>query len=124
MEKKKLGEIGEKIAEEYLRKKGYKILEKNYIPKKIKPFFGEIDIIAQKGETIIFVEVKTTSSLIKIKGEEKVNFVKIKKIKKTAEFFLTERKLLDCLWQIDVISIEILKDEKRAKLYHFENIPC
>ncbi len=122
MEKKKLGEIGEKIAEEYLKKKGYKILEKNYIPKKIKPFFGEIDIVAQKGETIIFVEVKTTSSLIK--GEEKVNFIKIKKIKKTAEFFLTERRLLDCFWQIDVISIEILKDEKRAKLYHFENILC
>ena len=50
---KQKGDIGEKFTERYLKKSGYKILERNYRQK-----CGEIDIIAQKGEYIIFTEVK------------------------------------------------------------------
>lgn len=122
MKKKELGKLGEKIAEGYLKKKGYKILEKNYIPKRIRPFPGEIDIVAEKKNTIVFVEVKVSSSFIK--GEEKINSEKIKKIKKTAEFFLIEKKLLDCCWEIDIISIEVFEKRKKAKVYHLKNISC
>jgi len=56
---KKLGAAGEKAAVKYLKKKKYKILEKNYTCP-----FGEADIIARDGEDIVFVEVKTRTSLI------------------------------------------------------------
>ena len=48
------GKAGEKLASNYLKNRGYRILEENY-----KVSFGEIDIIAQKGEFLVFVEVKT-----------------------------------------------------------------
>ena len=54
---KQKGDIGEKFTERYLKKNGYKILERNYRQK-----CGEIDIIAQKGEYIIFTEVKTRAA--------------------------------------------------------------
>ena len=54
---KTLGSKGEDIAEEFLRRKGFRILEKNY-----KTFVGEIDIIALDGETVVFVEVKTRAN--------------------------------------------------------------
>lgn len=56
---KRLGASGEKAALKYLKKKKYKILEKNYTCP-----FGEADIIARDGEDIVFVEVKTRSSLL------------------------------------------------------------
>ena len=54
---KTLGSKGEDFAVEFLRHKGFRILEKNY-----KTFIGEIDIIAQDGETMVFVEVKTRAN--------------------------------------------------------------
>lgn len=56
-QKQKTGEKGEAIAERHLKKKGYKILERNYRTK-----LGEIDIIAKDKKTIVFVEVKTRRS--------------------------------------------------------------
>lgn len=119
---KKLGEIGEKIAENYLKKKGYQILDKNYvfrIPGDLQK--GEIDIVAKKGDTISFVEVKTLKDpKFEIFPEEKVNFSKMKKLLVAAESWLIKNKIpLDSKWQIDVISILIKGKEK--KIFHFEN---
>ena len=55
--KKLLGRAGEKLAVDFLKKKGFKILKTNY-----KTVVGEIDIIAQDREYIVFIEVKTRSS--------------------------------------------------------------
>ncbi len=52
-----LGKTGEKIAQKYLVEKGYKVLATNYRSRR-----GEIDIICQDGETVVFVEVKTRTS--------------------------------------------------------------
>ena len=54
--KQKTGATGESIAEEFLQRKGYKIIEKNYRRK-----WGEIDIIAEKGNEVRFIEVKAVS---------------------------------------------------------------
>lgn len=120
-----LGSLGEKIASEYLEKKGYKILDKNYLPKFISgPLRGEIDIIAERENTISFIEVKTLKDNFG-KGfspEQKVNFAKQKKILKAAENWLIEKKIpLDSKQQIDVISIEIDSDSNKAKIRHFKN---
>jgi putative endonuclease len=128
MDKKQLGVLGERIAENYLKKKGYKILEKNYIERLISgPVRGEIDIIAQKSSIINFVEVKTLAKddggrFSIISPEDKVNFQKQKKIIETAERWLMEKKIpLDTKWQIDVIGIEINLPLKKAKIRHFPN---
>jgi putative endonuclease len=52
-----LGSKGESLAVQFLKTKGYKIISKNY-----KTSIGEIDIIAQDGETVVFIEVKTRAN--------------------------------------------------------------
>ncbi len=120
--KQKLGKRGEEIAKNYLKKKGYKILDKNYkfqIPGDLQR--GEIDIVAKKGDTICFVEVKTLKDpKIEILPEEKINFSKKKKLILAAESWLIKNKIpLDSKWQIDVISVIVEKE--KVKISHFEN---
>jgi len=122
---KKVGVMGEKIVSEYLKKKGYNILNRNYSPRWISgPLRGEIDIIAQKNNIVSFVEVKTLKDNFD-KGfspEQKVDFSKQRKILKTAESWLMEKKIpLDSKWQIDVVSVEINSDSQKAKIRHFPN---
>jgi putative endonuclease len=119
---KKIGKIGEEIAVKFLKEKGYQILDRNYrfqIPGDLQR--GEIDIVAKKGDTICFVEVKTLKDpKIEIFPEEKVNFSKTKKLILTAESWLIKNKIpLNSKWQIDVISVLIKGKEK--KISHFEN---
>lgn len=122
MNTKQTGNFGERIAEKYLKNKGYKILDRNYyfrIPG--NPQKGEIDIIAKKGEIISFVEVKLLRDpAMLISPEEKVNFSKMRKLIKTAESWLFKKKIpLNTKWQIDILAIEIRGG--KAKISHFEN---
>lgn len=125
MERKQLGNFGEKIAENYLKNKRYKILDKNYsfrVPG--NPQKGEIDIIARKEKTISFIEVKTLrkEECGAFFPEEKVDFLKQKKIIRTAEIWLSKNKIpLNSKWQIDIIAIETDRENK-IKINHFENI--
>jgi putative endonuclease len=126
MNTKELGALGEKVAINYLKKRGYKILDKNYSPKFVSgPQRGEIDIIAKKDDIISFIEVKTLTSggqTSRISPEEKVDYSKQKKLIKMAENWLMEKKVaLDSPWQIDVVSIRIDSDSKKAKIQHFQN---
>lgn len=110
----RLGEWGEEIVKKYFIKKGYKILNSNY-----KNYFGEIDIIAKLKSKIIFIEVKTRTNRKFGLPEEAVNFIKQKKLIKTAEKYILE----NCLkneYQIDVVSVEKCAGEK-IKLRHFKN---
>ncbi len=126
-DRKKLGMRGEEIAANYLKKQGYKILEKNW-------FFrwgnnntskGEIDIIAKKQGIIVFVEVKTIYENENFQPEQRVNFRKKQKLIKLAQIWLTQNKIpLDAKYQIDVIGIEINPYTEKEKINHFENAIC
>ena len=83
MKNNALGEIGERKAAEYLRRHGYVIKEKNY-----RCRAGEIDIIAQKAEFIVFVEVKSRKNASFAEAREFVNYSKQQKIIKTAMLWL------------------------------------
>jgi len=129
MTKKEIGKLGEQIACNFLKKKGYQILERNFFLKIPKgPQIGEIDIVAKKKNTFHFIEVKTLVRSNKEKNclispEQKVNFKKKKKIIKTAENWLRKRKIsFKIPWQIDIISIKINLDLKKAKISHFKNV--
>ncbi len=121
---KDLGIFGENLAIKYLKKKGYKILDKNFFfQTKNGPKLGEIDVIAKKEGKISFLEIKTLSCAGKIEPEEKVNFIKRQKIEKVAQIWLDKNDYRDdCEWQIDVISIILNSDQKTAKIVHFKNI--
>lgn len=98
MNTKILGGIGEAQAENYLKQKGYDILERNF-----RSHIGEIDIIAGKKDEIIFVEVKARSSNRFGRPVEAVNYHKQFKIKKTAESYLLAQKKYFSKIRFDVI---------------------
>lgn len=79
----KFGLLAEKISIIFLRLKGYKILEWRY-----KTYFGEIDIIAQKSQIIIAVEVKARKSKVPI--EEILRHQQVNRIKKATQFFISQ----------------------------------
>jgi len=115
--KKTIGNFGESEAVLYLRKKGYKILECNYNVRG-----GEIDIVTQKGEYVVFVEVKTRKNDQLGTGAEAVTYTKRQRIIKAAQHYLL--KIGNCDVRFDVVevtgSIENGKF-KLQKLNHIEN---
>ncbi len=124
MNSRRVGNFGEKIAENYLKNKEYQILDRNYSSKSFSgPQRGEIDIVVKKNDIISFIEVKTLRLVQNepFSPEEKVDFSKQRKLVKTAESWLMKKKIpLNSKWQIDVIAIELNSNQK-AKINHFEN---
>ena len=84
--KKVLGRRGEKLAEEYLKAQGYKILHKNY-----RTPFGEADLIAEDGDEVVFAEVKTRTSDEYGTPAEAVVAAKRRRYKRIAQFYWMER---------------------------------
>lgn len=99
--KKILGAVGEKSAVNFLKKQGYKILEKNF-----KTRVGEIDIIAKDGEEIVFVEVKTRTSDNFGEPSEAVNHKKQEKYHYVAEQYLLKKGLQEAICRFDVIEVK------------------
>ena len=99
MDKKTLGSWGEDKAANYLRRRGYKILERNFSCR-----FGEIDIIASKGGYLAFVEVKLRKDAAFAQAREFVDRAKQKRIITAAELWLS-RHDLDLQPRFDVIEL-------------------
>lgn len=117
--KRELGDMGERLVQAYLIKRGYQILQKNYL----KPY-GEIDIVASNKGVLVFIEVKTR--VIKEKGyippEASVGYFKSRKIVRTAEVYLMEKRIPEnTFWRIDVVSVDLNYTTRKAKIRHFEN---
>lgn len=110
MNKRAVGIFGEVLAKSYLEQKGYKILETNY-----KTSYGEADIIASINRTIVFVEVKSRTTVAYGNPSEAVNRVKIKKYVMLALCYM--KKFAD-IYDVRFDIIEITADEK---IEHIEN---
>ncbi len=113
LDARQLGIYGELIAARYLRKKGYVVLQNNF-----RSSFGEIDLIVEKDDTIVFVEVKARDSSSTQRPMEAVNISKQQKIKKTSLVYLsTLEKEVNVRY--DVIEILVTtKVVKNVKLNH------
>ncbi|MGN1058810.1 MAG: YraN family protein [Clostridia bacterium] len=111
MSTQQIGQAGEKAACRHLKQKGYKILTRNYQKAEGK-IIGEIDIIAQKGDTVAFVEVKTRSSEAFGLPCEFVTKSKQQKIIRTAYTYIMEHRL-DANYSFDVI--EVLHDGRKIQ---------
>jgi putative endonuclease len=123
--KKQLGDLGEKIATNYLKKKGYQIIEQNYV--NIGGIrLGEIDIIAndEKKNELIFVEVKTREfqKYGDTLPEENVDYRKMRKLERIAYFYLQQKKLLSHNYRFDVIAVWVDRGTRIAKVKHIKSI--
>ncbi len=111
-----VGKIGEVKAAEYLMKNGYRIREKNYRCRS-----GEIDIVAERSEYIVFVEVKArVATGDHISPLISITKAKRNRIRKLGEIFLNHRKIDGYQPRFDVIGITFT-DESRFELEHIEN---
>jgi putative endonuclease len=108
-----LGKEGEKLAEEFLLKNGYQILEKNWRFKK-----AEVDIIAKKNEILAVIEVKTRSSNYFGNPQDFVNQKKIKLLVEAIDQYVISKEL-DLEVRFDIIAI--LKNNNSYEIEHLED---
>ncbi len=108
---KSIGDLGEKIAEEYLINIGYKILDKNFRYKT-----GEIDLIGKDNKYIVFVEVKTRTSSYFGFPCEAVTLAKQQKIYRTAEIYILQRKLFNSNFRFDVVEVFLSNMQRDYKI--------
>ena len=102
-----IARFGEDKACEYLKKLGFKIIERNF-----RRGYGEIDIVAIDKDVLVFVEVKTRTSSFYGTPLEAITYWKLKALIKTAEFYkLTHPKLPESL-RIDAVSVALLGGNK------------
>ncbi len=111
----KKGKAGEELAVAFLKNIGHRICKTNY-----QKASGEIDLITQEGDTLVFVEVKYRKNLDYGFPREAVNRTKQKRIAKTALWYIKEQQLDDVNIRFDVIEIYYCSDGEQV-INHFEN---
>ena len=115
MNKRKIGKRGELIAENYLKKKRYKIVCKNFYTRK-----GEIDIVAKKDREMVFVEVKLRNSNLYGTPAMSINHKKLKHMKIAAAIFLALNKANKCGIRFDVI--EVMRKNGGYSVNHIKQV--
>ncbi len=111
------GRKGEDITADYLRKNGFIIFKRNYHSR-----FGEIDIIAEKGNLLLFVEVKTRGENPLVSGAEAVDANKQNRLRLTAAEFIRKTHLeYEC--RFDVSEVFVVEDNNgtKYKLNYIQN---
>jgi putative endonuclease len=110
-EKKELGKKGEEVALRFLKEKGYRIIEKNYVCK-----MGEMDIIAKEKDTLTFIEVKTRTSTEFGPPQLAITPSKQRQLSKVALSYLNKKQLKDVKARFDVVAILLGKKGEEIEL--------
>lgn len=121
------GELGENIACKFLMKQGFNIIERNYTKK-----WGEIDIIAKKGEKLYFIEVKSVSREIlpikdiknnlsdineEYRAEDNMHPWKLKRLSRTIQTYILSKNVSDeTEWQVDLLVVYLDLNSKKARI--------
>jgi len=116
MNRQEVGKIGEKLAQKFLKRKGYHICETNF-----RCRTGEIDIIAKQKDYLVFVEVRTKSNLDFGTPEESITQHKKGKIINSALTYISTHQNLPPLWRIDVVAVEVDQKGKTKRIELIEN---
>jgi putative endonuclease len=114
MKRHRIGAWGEEIASQYLESKGYRIRARNWRTQE-----GEVDLVAEEGETIVFVEVKTRTSKDFGWPEESITPVKRRRLQRVALAYLLDQDLSDIFWRIDVVAIDRTSSGAVERLEHY-----
>lgn len=116
MKRRDTGLLGEKLAQDFLKKRGYDILETNY-----RTPDGEVDIIAKQRETLVFVEVRTKKSLNFGTPEESITPTKMERLRLVAQHYRQTHEDLPASWRIDVVAVVMDKRSKAQRISLIEN---
>jgi putative endonuclease len=110
------GDRGERAAEKFLRRLGYKIVARN-----VRNRLGEIDILALDGRTLVFVEVKTRKSDAAGNPAEAVTEAKQKQLVRAASAYLTSQGLHGQPVRFDVVTVIWPERERTPEITHFKH---
>lgn len=110
------GARAERIAEDFLRKKGYEILDRNY-----RSQAGEIDIIARYHDCLIFVEVRSKKDSAFGMPEESISSVKKERLISLADAYIQSCNIEPNSWRIDVIAMEFAHNNRITRINHIIN---
>lgn len=105
------GKLGEDLATEFLKKQGYKILERNF-----RKGYGEIDIIAIDHDVLVFVEVKTRTSDAFGAPSEAIGYYKMQTLTRGAYFYKSLHPELPEALRIDAVSVMVNGKENKIEL--------
>lgn len=114
---RKIGDKGEQIAADYLKDRGYQLLDKNFITR-----YGELDLVAFEGGTVVFVEVKTRTSTTFGLPEASITPAKMERIQNSALLWLQAHPEAPEDWRIDVVAIIMSHQNDMTDIQHFINI--
>ena len=109
----RLGKWGEGVAGRFLQEKGYVLLETNY-----RCRWGEVDIVAQEGDDLVFVEVRTRRGVQYGTPEESITAAKARRLVATAQEYLQEHGQDHAGWRIDLIAIRLDGDRRVPDIAH------
>lgn len=118
-----LGALGETLASRYLHEKGYRILETNYCNASGKRL-GEIDIVAEQGKEVVFVEVKSRIGTEEsgILPEISITRDKLRKLERIAQCYLRERRREQVPYHFDALAVLYDQNKRKASIRHLEHI--
>ena len=124
----KTGQVGESVAEKWLIKKDFSIIERNYRRK-----WGEIDILAEKDNVLHFVEVKTVSrrsfggkfeqEINNYRPEDNMHPWKLRRLQRAVQTYLLEKyRSREPKWQFDLVCVFLDQEKKVAKVRFIGNL--
>ncbi len=115
--KSNVGTLGEDIATIFLIRKGFCILERNF-----KAQYGELDIIAKDGDTLVFVEVKTRTGAQFGTPEEAITPWKLREVIQTSQYYVSRHPELPQALRVDVVGIVLREDMTVLSLLYTPNV--
>ena len=116
MKRRDTGILGEKIARDFLKRRGYRILETNYrCPE------GEIDIVAKQKDSLVFIEVRSKTTANFGSPEESITRAKMHKLRTVAAYFQQTHEDLPSAWRIDMVAVELDQKNKPTRIELIEN---
>lgn len=111
-----LGERGERQAARYLRRLGYEIIATRH-----RQRYGEVDILAVDGQTVVFVEVKTRRDRDLGRPAEAVDTQRQGRLTRAALAFLKSHGLLEYASRFDVVEVVWPREQRRPDIHHILN---
>jgi len=112
---KHVGYAGEEFVSKFLQKKGFEILDRNFVIQG-----GEIDLVCMDGNEIVFIEVKSLSSKSEIMLEQTITKKKTKSLIKTCRVWLSRKNLENCDWRIDFVGVIFGRYDKIIAVKHIK----
>lgn len=112
-----IGQLGERLAADFLARRGYRILDRN-----VKTSFKELDLVATKDGTLVFVEVKTRTNFSFGGAEAAMTKKKIINLKQAALRYLNAKKIRYNNLRFDFLAVDYNQSSKIANIKHYIDI--